>query len=192
MSKIIWILILLSQSIFTFSQDCNLAIGVDKTDETELLNDGTAKANIWDSGYKVTTASITWSTGDTTDYIDELTPGNYYVSAVDTQGCVAESYFTIYEYIPCDYSNNVHIDGDNIWVDNFGELHPSINTSYQWSTGETSNYITTTTSGVYTVTITNNGCSDVVEVNMGVTGIRELQIDNSVDYIRFNLLGQTY
>jgi hypothetical protein len=86
----------------------------------------------------------------------------------------------------------VHIDGDIIWIDSFGELHPSINTSYQWSTGETSNYITTTTSGVYTVTITNNGCSDVVEVNMGVTGIRELQIDNSVDYIRFNLLGQTY
>lgn len=112
-----------------------------------------------------------WSTGDTTQSIVVMTSGDYSVSVVDQNGCEGESAdltITVYQNPQPEItaSDTVTCDGQTI------TLVSSEAEAYMWSTGAASQQIDVTTSGIYTVTVTDaNGCmgADSVEITVNPT-----------------------
>ncbi|MBK9254468.1 MAG: DUF3494 domain-containing protein [Saprospiraceae bacterium] len=104
-------------------------------------------------------ASFIWSTGATTDCITTGTAGNYSVTLTDINGCTSVCNRTvIVNPLPA-----CTITGANIiCLGASTQLCVSGGASYIWTTGATTNCITTGTAGTYSVTITDvNGCTSV-------------------------------
>ncbi|RUT72706.1 hypothetical protein DLK05_16950, partial [Ancylomarina longa] len=112
-------------------------------------------------------ATYLWSTGETTQTISTSISGNYSVVVTNTNGCSASD----------DVNVTVHANpivdlgadqqtcaGSSITLD-----AGNAGVTYLWSTGETSQTINVSTSGNYSVTVTNgNGCSASDDVNVTV------------------------
>ncbi|RUT72627.1 hypothetical protein DLK05_17410, partial [Ancylomarina longa] len=112
-------------------------------------------------------ATYLWSTGETTQTISTSTSGNYSVVVTNTNGCSASD----------DVNVTVHANpivdlgadqqtcaGSSIILD-----AGNAGATYLWSTGETTQTISTSTSGNYSVVVTNtNGCSASDDVNVTV------------------------
>ena len=104
--------------------------------------------------------SYLWSTGATTQSIVVTTSGSYTVTVKDGNGCSAVSPATDVTVIgnPNPFINpggteTINAGGSAVLTSNY-------TSGNQWSTGETTQTITVSTSGAYTVTVTNNyGCS---------------------------------
>lgn len=111
--------------------------------------------------YQAGSMQYTWSTGDTTETIMNLTPGTYSVVAVDGVGCTVTDTFTVASGrtiaatiadVTCsglsDGSINVSISGagtDSI--------------AYVWSSGDSTQNLTSIDVGTYILTATgNSGC----------------------------------
>ena len=113
--------------------------------------------------------SYFWNSGDTTANISGLSAGNYFVSIIDSNGCLLND--TLHVSQP---SNNLNLsliasDYNGYNVSCYGSNTGSIGIissggtgviSYLWSTGDTTNSLNTLFSGSYIVTITDSvGCS---------------------------------
>ena len=114
--------------------------------------------------------SYLWSTGATTQSIVVATGGNYTVTVTDGNGCVGTSAAQAITVNPLPTPTitadgpTTFCEGDNV------VLTSSAASSYLWSTGQTAQSITVTTTGSYSVTVTDaNGCmndSDPVDVTV--------------------------
>ncbi|MFK7773450.1 MAG: gliding motility-associated C-terminal domain-containing protein [Saprospiraceae bacterium] len=118
------------------------------------------------------TGSITysWSNGETTGTISNLTAGTYTVTATDDNGCTATTSETITEpsALTATWSGtNVTVSGGN---DGTATATPSGGTpgyTYSWSNGQTTATAINLTSGTYTVTVTDsNGCTTTTIVEI--------------------------
>ncbi|MBI1287084.1 MAG: tandem-95 repeat protein [Flavobacteriales bacterium] len=127
-----------------------------------------------DGGQVVLTAteglSYTWSTADTTQSITVSTSGVYQVTVVDTNGCSGTATRTI-TVLPTPQTQIIpdsqfpYCDGDVVTLTATGV--PFVD-DFEWNTGETSQTIQVTQSGVYTVTVTNPlGCSSSASLPIG-------------------------
>jgi len=113
--------------------------------------------------------SFLWSTGDTTQSITVTETGVYTVEVVSADGCVgmAGENVTILpapiaEIVPTDLPP--YCDGDVVTLAALFNL----GATYEWSTGETGLTIDVTTTGVYTVTVSNFfGCSAEASIPVG-------------------------
>ena len=101
-------------------------------------------------------ASYTWSTGATTNPITTTTAGTYTVTATNAAGCTAAASGTVtVNPLPTPTVNS-----PALCTGGTATLTATGGTSYSWSTGATTNPITTTTAGTFTVTATNAaGCT---------------------------------
>lgn len=104
-----------------------------------------------------------WSTNQTTQSITVSNAGTYFVQATDTvTGCVGVSDDLVIEFFP-EFDPEITPDGLTAFCD--GEnvvLTATEGSSYLWSTQDTTQSITVTTTGIYTVTVIDtNGCSGV-------------------------------
>ncbi|MCB9282425.1 MAG: hypothetical protein H6563_00005, partial [Lewinellaceae bacterium] len=104
-----------------------------------------------------TYSSYLWSTNETTQAITVSTGGTYGVTVTDGNGCSGSTSVTVNEFpVP-----SPEILGDLTFCD--GEsttLDGGVYASYLWSSGESTQTITVTSTGLYGVTVTdNNGCS---------------------------------
>ncbi|WP_212003314.1 ice-binding family protein [Chitinophaga sp. HK235] len=99
--------------------------------------------------------SYLWSTGATTNCITVSTPGTYTVTVTDVGGCVS----TCSKTVTTSTTPVCTIEGNSaICPGGSTQLCvPAGATSYLWSTGATTNCITVSTPGTYTVTVTNAG-----------------------------------
>ncbi len=116
-------------------------------------------------------ATYLWSTGDTTQMINIDSSGSYSVTVIDSNSCSGTSGSTTVVANPNPISTisasapTTFCQGDSV------SLAASLANSYLWSTGDTTQNITTDTSGSYTVTVTDSlGCSttsaaEIVTVN---------------------------
>ena len=129
-------------------------------------------------------SSFEWSTGDTTQSITVSETGIYTVTAIDTNGCSGFAGQTI-TVLPTPVTEIVpdgsfpYCDGDVVTLTALGV--PFID-DFEWSTGETSQSIDVTTSGVYTVTVTNPlGCSSIASLPIGFlpTPSAEIELDGN-------------
>ncbi|MBI4646394.1 MAG: T9SS type A sorting domain-containing protein [Bacteroidia bacterium] len=132
-----------------------------------------------------------WSTTKTTEDINSLFAGTYYVTVNDMNNCVATDSVTINE--PSDilitmYKSDVTCYSDSngyAWVDVTGGTPPY---NYQWSNGITSFGTGSVASGTYTLTVTDaSGCSDISSVVIyeppEITGTSSVSICDGETYI---------
>ena len=115
-------------------------------------------------------ASYIWSTGQTTDSIDNLNAGNYFVTITNANGCIISDSVSISEpnIIGVSYTFNdvTTCQGNDGYVDITitGGTAPY---SYLWSNSDTSQDISNLTSGTYLLDIIDsNGCTDSVSITI--------------------------
>jgi len=107
-----------------------------------------------------------WSTGATTQSIEITQAGNYSVTIDDGQGCNATT--AIFVQQSPDETPTVNALGETRFCEG-GEvvLQSSSAAGYAWNTGATTNSITVTQSGTYTVTV-QGSCGDFTSVAVAV------------------------
>ena len=142
----------------TVTSPTPLVVTVSTTDETAAgANDGTAEVSVsgGTGGY-----IYTWSNGNSTDSIGGLAPGIYSVTVVDQNDCTASGTGQVDEsgcMVNIDLGPDVSIcEGETAML----SLPPGF-ASYLWSTGETSQSIIASSSGMYCATVVDvDGCAD--------------------------------
>jgi hypothetical protein len=105
-------------------------------------------------------ASYLWSTGATSPSINVSTAGNYTVTVTNANGCSATSSATTVTVNATPTATITESGSLTFCAGGSVTLTASAGASYLWSTGATSPSINVTTSGNYTVMVTNaSGCS---------------------------------
>ncbi len=106
--------------------------------------------------------SYLWSTGETTQSISANNPGNYTVTVTNNNGCSNSASQTISMMEQTSITGNTHIcDGQST------TLYATGSGNYQWSNNANTSFITVTTPGNYSVTVSMpNGCSSSAAVNV--------------------------
>lgn len=132
-----------------------------QTDEScYLINDGTASV--------LTTGgtppySYVWSNGLLTSFINNLSPGDYFVTTTDANGCI------LLDTVTVDSASQIviaeTITNPNCANQSTGAISISVSGgngtySYLWSSGETGVMISSKGTGMYSVTVTDvSGCT---------------------------------
>jgi hypothetical protein len=137
--------------------------GTTTADATGNGNNGTLKPGaswVTPSDVPVTYSNYLWSTGATTASITVKTAGTYTLTVKDATGCssAVSSQTVIVNPLPV---ATITAGGPTTFCPSGAvTLTASAGTSYLWSTGATTPSINATSTGNYTVTVTNaNGCS---------------------------------
>lgn len=132
-------------------------------DATGNGNNGTLKPGaswVVPSDVPVTYSNYLWSTGATTPSITVKTSGTYTLTVKDATGCssAVSSQAVIVNPLP---AATITAGGPTTFCPSGTvTLTASVGSSYLWSTGATTPSINATSTGNYTVTVTNsNGCS---------------------------------
>jgi hypothetical protein len=144
-------------NIVTIGQPNTLQLDIEKTDaRCANSSDGTATAIV--SG-GTPPYNYAWSNGMTSASISALAAGNYALTVTDDAGCEAFIEFEIAAppalAIGFSINDNICDDDDNgaISVTVEGGTPPY---SYLWNNGETTSSITDLSSGIYTLTVTDD------------------------------------
>jgi len=107
--------------------------------------------------------SILWSTGATTTTIEVGSVGDYFVTVINANGCESTSESTTITVNPLPPTPSINANGNTTFCagESVELVADGINgNNILWSTGETTNSIVVTTSGMYSVSVTDiNGCS---------------------------------
>jgi hypothetical protein len=120
-----------------------------------------------------TGSSIVWNDGSTGQTLDVYQTGTYFVTVTNTFGCVGTD--TVTKTIRP--TPSVNIGPSDTLICNGMTLtlnanSGSDNVSYNWSNGVTDSSITVSTSGMYSVIVTNDvGCSNYDTINVSVNGV---------------------
>jgi hypothetical protein len=105
-------------------------------------------------------ASYLWSTGATTQSITASTGGNYSVTVTNANGCSTAASPTVVTVNANPTASITAAGPTTFCAGGSVTLTASSGSSYLWSTGATTQAITASASGNYSVTVTNgNGCS---------------------------------
>lgn len=133
------------------------------------VNDGTATANPMGG-----TGSYTyqWNTGQTTQTISGLAPGNYSVSVMDGNSCLKTQTVTVNAFgcavLANATSTDVTCNGNADGTASISLLNGASPTVYVWSNGGETQSISNLAVGSYTVSATDgNGCEVVASVEVG-------------------------
>jgi len=121
--------------------------------------------------------SYHWSTGASSETISASTSGNYMVTITDANGCTGMASQTVTAY-----ANPTPFITGNTSICNGNSTTLSTDTyiSYNWSTSATTEAISVSTSGSYSVTVTdNNGCTGMASQTVTVN-------NNPVPNITYN------
>ena len=105
-------------------------------------------------------STYAWSNGATTQAITVSTGGSYSVTVTNASGCSATSAPTVVTVNTNPTANITAYGATTFCAGGSVTLAATSAASYLWSTGETTHSIVASTSGNYSVTVTNeNGCS---------------------------------
>ncbi|MFN5323547.1 MAG: T9SS type A sorting domain-containing protein [Bacteroidota bacterium] len=112
-------------------------------------------------------ASYLWSNGATTNAITVTTAGTYTVTATSGAGCTSTSSQAVVALTNPVAAVSSSAPNMTCTINSVSFTATGGNT-YAWSTGATTSGISTSTVGMYTVTVTNaNGCTDSEQIYVG-------------------------
>jgi len=157
---------ILSDEIEIQDYDCNqnyISLSVTGSDENGFqFNDGMASANVVAAYSPV---SYLWSTGASSQTVNNLAPGTYQVTLTDALGCTAQDSITILEY-DCSGLDLILNANDEIGVGynngmaNVVGINGVLPYSYLWSNGDANDSTTNLSPGIYSVALTDMaGCT---------------------------------
>lgn len=149
------------QTVTVNSFNCAITASISSTNVTcNGANNGTATANVSGGTPPIT---YTWSNGDSTQTISNLSPGNYSVSIFDDDGCPASLTVQITEPPVLAANATATAETGQGANDGTATAQPSGGTSpytYLWSNDSTTAIIIGLVPGNYTVTISDaNDCT---------------------------------
>ncbi|MBL0341261.1 MAG: hypothetical protein IPP71_10190 [Bacteroidetes bacterium] len=114
--------------------------------------------------------SYLWNTGSTTNPLSARTPGVYTVTVTDGNGCTGTDDVTV--SVNPNPIANIIPQAAAICAGQSTNLTANPGYTYLWSTGSTSQFIPVSTSGPFTVTITDiNGCTDDTTISITVNSV---------------------
>jgi len=171
----------LYEAVVTDGNNCPLALLLTVEQPADLLANAAASA---ESSYQANDGFITanpaggtapytylWSTGDTTQQIQNLSPGEYALTITDNNGCTVSSALTVDPFV-CLFS----LTGETADINCFGETSGEINLiplagvgpyTYTWSNGATGSSLTDLAAGDYQVTATDGkNCPAVLSMTL--------------------------
>lgn len=132
---------------------------------------------VLDAGFS---SGVTWSTNATTQTISPTTSGTYSVTVEYQPGCFANDDIEVTFSTPftVDLGNDTDIcTGQTVVLD---AGNPGL--SYLWSTTDATQTISATTTGTYTVTVTDaNGCSISDDKTVTVHTLPTVNLGNDID-----------
>ncbi len=137
----------------------------------ETISDGSISIN---DSLDITGFQFGWSTGDSTQMIDNLATGTYSVAIVDTAGCLAGATFNVTAEMPFDLNltaTDATCNGVNDGTATVTDTTSPAGLIYRWSTGDSTETINNLAPGIYFVTVSDStSCSivDSIEVNLGM------------------------
>ena len=102
-----------------------------------------------------TYVSYLWSTGDTTQFINVSSSGNYSVYVTDVNGCTGTSTITVLSVLPYSFPTITASGPTTFCIGGSITLTSSPAASYLWNTGATTQSIVDSGSGDFYVTITD-------------------------------------
>ena len=130
-----------------------------------LPDDGILCGNTLTTNYQ--NAVFQWSTGATTSTIDIFTPGTYSVMVNEPRGCMLTDTIVVtgFDDFPVVNLGPDLSECDSVILD---AGNPGL--SFLWNTGQTSQQITASSSGLYHVNVTNsNGCTTADTIGISIT-----------------------
>ena len=141
----------------------NMSLTVTGIDPTCFgATDGSATAVVYGNTGNV---NWNWSNQQITPAISGLTAGSYTVTATDVNTCTVSGSATISQPAPL----SLYIGNDTVVCSSLPYLitAPSGYTAYNWSNGATSESVSISNSGSYSLVVTNaNGCTTADNVNV--------------------------
>jgi hypothetical protein len=122
--------------------------------------------------------SYEWNNQSTNQNLTIYDAGQYAINAYDSLGCLASETIDIPSILTFEINaNQVLCEGSSIFLQCLSGLD-----SYTWSTGETSNAISISSSGDYSVeAIDNNGCELSDEIFVPIITPQQVEILTSMD-----------
>lgn len=160
---------------FEITEPAQIIMSVDTIENVVCSGDETGAALISASG-GVGSFTYFWSNGDSTTLADSLTNGWYYVTITDSTGCMVVDSLVV---SPSFYTPQPAL-GDTLDICPDFPVTLDVTfagATYLWSTGDADSAIVVADSGVYSVTVDNNGCigydTVVVELHLCL-GVDEL------------------
>ena len=143
---------LFANAVAQLGNDTTFCLGVG-----HLLDGGTAPLG----------TTYQWNTGATSQIVVVTSPGTYYVTVTSPQGCPAEDSINL-NILPAPVVN-LGPDRTECGPITLDALNPG--NTFTWSNGSPNQTIPVTTTGTYSVTVTNSlGCpsTDIVNITMAV------------------------
>lgn len=125
-----------------------------------------------------TAASYLWNTNDTTQQIAVSTSGQYYVTTTVGACTFSDTINVTFNAFPV-----IDLGSDTILCSNEAlelDATGSAQTTYDWSTGDTTPTILADATGTYSVIVTNGNCASVDSIHIEVTGLLNLGSDISL------------
>jgi gliding motility-associated-like protein len=120
--------------------------------------------------------TFSWTSGDTTQNLSGIGAGTYIVTVTDTAGCTAVDTFVVSQpqELTVTLYSETFANGFNVsgYDENDGSIDLTVAGgtspySYLWSTGETTEDISSLTAGSYSVIVTDqNGCQDTGMIDL--------------------------
>ncbi len=160
---------------------CTLSLSANVNHQSSPnINNGSIQVNATGGQLPLT---FSWSTGESSSNIQNLSPGSYTVTVTDANNCEEISTFEIDAFV-CTLSSGVSKSNESVLGLNDGyaiasATGGSLPYTYQWSNGSNSNQISSLNPGNYSITITDaNGCSTQENINIAA-GPCNLQISTS-------------
>jgi len=123
-----------------------------------------------------------WSTLHTTQKIENLVPGTYWVDIVDSLGCIASD--TVQILTPDSYGFTIEstvqnscgeVPSGSVELTVIGAKEPI---NYEWSSGQVTNSISDIGAGTYSATVTDAaGCEETVSVIVNTSATPTIEIE---------------
>jgi hypothetical protein len=137
---------------------------------TFCLGDNVVLSTIDPTSRNSGSLSYMWSSGETSTSISVSDPGTYSVVAIDENGCKSRaSLGTEVTVNPLATTPIITVGGSSSFcVGGNVTLTSTPASSYKWSTGETTQSIVVSTSGLYSVMVNNGTCNSVSSIGRRV------------------------